>query len=134
MNAQQRMKLMREIAIQADLFYEKAEQLGKMAHQNGLDRRQVKGLERIADSTFKVSDVLDYIKTQTGRHEKWRKRNFGPSLLNYIRRQLARKRTEVCRVVGLPEDSFEAQQVYLHLIRAFVRQIAAHYEVAPHLP
>jgi|Deesub1362A_J573_1020465.scaffolds.fasta_scaffold00513_5 hypothetical protein len=134
MNAQQHMKLIRQISIQADLFYTEAEDLGKIAHQNNLDRHQLKGLQRIAESAFKVSDVLDYIKIQTGRHEKWRNRKFGPKLLNYIREELKRRRTEVCRVIGLQEKGIEAQQVYLYLIRAFVRQMVAYYEVAPHLP
>lgn len=130
MNAQQRMKVMREVAVQADQFYEDAQRFGQTAVQNGLEKHQLKDLESIADAALKVSDVLDHIKTQTGKHEEWQRRNFGPDLLNYIRHQLASRRNQVCGVLNIPTDGLEAQTIYLYLIRAFLRQLVAQYEYA----
>ena len=61
------MKIIREVSIQAEDFYDDAVKLGdhaafalKAAH-----RSQMTSLENIAESTFKTSDIFDYIKKQT---------------------------------------------------------------------
>lgn len=134
MNDQQRMKLMREIAVRADQFYNDAEQLGNAAAKSLTARRrsQMNGLENVANSTLKVSDILDYIKTRTARSDKgkdWQKDDFGKSLLTFIENTLRNSyRRDICGVLSLDENSPEAQQVYLYLIRAFVHQLVAHYE------
>jgi len=130
MNAQQRLKLMREVAVQADQFYEDAQHFGRTAVQSDLKKHQLKNLESIADTALKVSDVLDHIKTQTGKHKEWRQRNFGSDLLNYIHHQLMSRRNQVCGALNIPTDRLEAQTVYLYLIRAFLRQLIAQYEYA----
>jgi hypothetical protein len=130
MNKEQRLRLRREVAIRADQFYDEgeAQRFGQTAHQNHLKKGQIKNLQSVAESALKVSDVLDYVKIQSGKHDDWRRNNFGPDLLNHIRHQLLKSRNEICATLGFSTSGIEAQTVYLHLIRAFIRQVAAHYE------
>jgi hypothetical protein len=136
-----------KIAEQADTFYGDGKSFGEWAFRAfGKDRTQMKKLEGIANSTLKVSDVLDYIKKQTGKQkpgEKWRNRNdnrqeFGQQLIIFISGTLESKRNTVCSLVtsALEQAAItqevtasERQQTYLALIRDFVRQAAAQYEL-----
>ena len=133
-----------KISEQADTFYSEGERFGKWAKQAfpARDRSQMKGLENIANSSLKVSDVLDFIKKQTGKSEsgkRWRAKNdqqqeFGKQLIAFIMGTLKNKRDLVCSLVASiagqeAATDFELQQSYLALIREFIRQIVAHYEL-----
>jgi|GEM_PF-5099172 hypothetical protein len=86
------------------------------------------GLESIANSAFKVSDIFDYIKTRTARHEqRWLR--LGQQLLTYLEQDLGQKRNAICQDLGLSNQE-DHQEVYLLLIRAFIQQLVAHYEYA----
>src|ERR1700693_2666315 len=64
-------------------FYKKSQELGILAAQAFRDeqgrerqqrhRAQMTGLENIAETTLKVTDVLDYVKKQTARQKGWQK-------------------------------------------------------------
>ena len=131
-----RLKLARAVALQADTFYDESKKLGSQAQRalTGGKRAQMTGLESAANSTLKVADVLDYIKLRTARQQEWRNTNFGPDLLKYIEETLRQKRNLICQSFSIPEDSAQAQEVYLMLIREFIRQLAAQYEYACHIP
>lgn len=125
------MKIIKEIAIRADQFRTNTEKLGKMAANAFADKHkaQLKGLENIANSALKVSDVLDYIKRQTGKSEqgtKWKKENFGEKLLNNIS-DLKNDRDRICNSLTISSDR-ERLEVYLMLIREFIRQVVIFYE------
>ncbi len=128
----QQIKIAREVALRADGFYENAKELGEKAATvlGEKKRAQITGLESQANSSLKVSDVLDFIKVRTARHEEWRKQEFGAELLQFIEKNLRQQRQSVCATLVIAEDTIMAQEVYLLLIRALVRQIAAHYEFA----
>jgi len=73
-------KIKREIDEQAEVFYEDAKRLGKIAFRaigvESRHRAQMTGLESIAESTQKVSDIFDYIKNKrlvmtTGAKKFW---------------------------------------------------------------
>src|SRR6266852_5392957 len=68
------MKIIREVSNQAEKFYEDAIALGDhAAHVLKATRRsQMTSLENIAESTFKTSDIFDFIKKQTARFSYWR--------------------------------------------------------------
>jgi len=135
--------LLHHVAIQADAFYDDGERFGHWAATalGGRRRAQVTGLEGVANSTLKVSDVLDYLKKQTARSdvgEAWRHNNpegkaFGPELIGFIRGQLRTRSESICQsVAGDTKQTIEPtekQQVYLALIREFLRQVAAQYEL-----
>lgn len=139
------MQIIREVNIQAENFYEDAVQLGIHAAYalTKAHRSQMTGLENIADSAPKVSDILDYIKRQTARFPYWRQvfpgekpsdEAFGERLKNYLEKELGRKRDAVCNVKLLnigdqtDEDRTLRRHIYLLLIRQFVRHMVAEYE------
>ena len=132
----QQMKILKEIAQVADLdsFGNKAKELGEVASGafGSRHRNQMTNLESIANSTLKVTDVLDYIKKQVARankNETWRKNNFGELVKEYIEENLRTQRGEICgKLEGIEETSLDGQRIYLDLIREFVRQLVVHYE------
>ena len=132
----QQMKILKEIAqvTDRDDFYNKAKELGEVASDIfGSDHRsQMTNLENIANSTLKVTDVLDYIKKQIARDKKcetWRKNKFGEQLKKYIEQNICTRRREICaKLESVEENSPERQRIYLNLIRAFVSQLVVHYE------
>lgn len=132
----QRMKIVKEVAQVADRddFYARAKKLGEIASRafGERHRSQMTSLENIANSTLKVTDVLDFIKKQFAKakpNEGWRKENFGDELKRYIEQSLRKRREEICHVLeGVEEESIEGQRIYLSLIREFVRQLVIHYE------
>ena len=101
-------------------------------------RSQMTGLENIAESTFKTSDVFDYIKKQTARFPHWRQpsrsaaRGFGESLQVYLEVELVSKRDKVCTRLKFGDTSYDDKQerrrVYLLLIRQFIRSMVVEYE------
>jgi hypothetical protein len=129
------MQLIRAVALQADAISSEAEDFGRRAAgaiTGDAGNRQIKGLESIAASVLKVSDVLDYIKRQTAKckkDESWRKGDFGVELLKFISEDLRRRCDDVAQQLGAAEA--ERQRIYLLLIREFVRQMAAHYAFVP---
>jgi hypothetical protein len=132
-----------KVSIQADAFYNEGARFGKWAALAFGSRRrsQITGLEAIANSSLKVSDVLDYLKKQTARADKdrdWRHRNeeqleLGPQLIAFIHNTLKNKRDLICDSVATdteqPVAEEEKQRTHLALIREFVRQVSAHYEL-----
>ncbi len=139
------LKIMHEVAIKAEHFYDKAETLGKLAAENmahkeeprkeephkeekGRHRSQITGLENVANNALKVTDVLDYLKTQTARKKEWQLGQLGQKLLELVNVELRRNKEEICGRLSLEKDSYEGIQVHLYLIREFVRQFAAQYE------
>ena len=138
-----KMKIIREVSTQAELFYSDAVGLGdhaavalKRAH-----RSQMTSLENIAESTFKTTDVFDYIKKQIARYDYWRKpfrdqrdasEGFGERLKNYLETKLSSRIDSVSNAVGIgndtDEDKQERREVYLLLMRQFIRQVVVQYE------
>ena len=135
----QQMKILKEIAqvTDRDDFYNRAKELGEIAWQafGPRHRNQMTSLENIANSTLKVTDVLDYIKKQVAKdarddtQQTWRKNNFGEQLKNCIEQCLRARRREICGILdSVEENSSEGQRIYLNLIREFVSQLVVHYE------
>jgi hypothetical protein len=134
-----RLKMVRAIEMETDLdpFYNKATELGrKAARALGRDKRsQITGLESIANSTQKASDVFDYVKLRTARQKEWQQGELGQELLKYLETDLRRTRDNVCTSLSLPplqaapqQEVSLRQEVYMRLIRAFVAHLAAQYE------
>lgn len=139
------LKVIREVSIEAEDFYEEAVKLGNHAAYalKARHRSQMTGLENIAESTFKTSDVFDYIKKQTARFPQWRQadpkardpnQGFGERLKEYLEKELARRLAALCgpRRLNIGEATDEERQmrrqIYLLLIRQFIRQVVVHYE------
>ncbi len=132
------LKIIREVSIQAEDFYNDAVNLGDHAAftLKGSHRSQMTALENIAESTFKTSDVLDYVKKQTARFSYWRQgvpggpnEGFGERLKNYLEGKLVERRDFICGDDKLKiQDMQERRRVHLLLMRQFIRQMVVEYE------
>ena len=148
------MQIILEVHNQAENFYPDAVRLGDHAAYALKARRrsQMTGLENLAESAFKVSDILDYIKRQTARSVEWQQTlptdmaeggaltgndetaglGFGQRLKRYLEVELLRKRDTVCSRLSIEDDNEEnrklRRRVYLLLIRQFLRQVVIEYE------
>jgi hypothetical protein len=113
----QDMKIIREINLEAEYSYEKAQALGNHAYKAFKDKRraQLTGLENIAESSLKTSDIYDYIKKQIARSDSgkdWRTessndlledelpRGFGERLKAYLE-ELSKRVDVVCKNVDI---------------------------------
>jgi hypothetical protein len=138
------LKIIIEVNKQAEDFYPESTKLGKYAAEVFKDgkqghRSQLTNLETIANSAFKVSDVLDYVKRQTARQEKtWSKPNagfgqgsFGTQLQKALENLDARRNT-ICNHLGIGESTDEdchlRRHIHLLLIRHFIQQLVVQYE------
>jgi hypothetical protein len=127
--------MVRAIALQADSedFYTKAKAFGEQAAQalGPAKRAQITGLESVANSSQKVSDVFDYLKLRTARQKEWQHLDLGKNLLQYLETDLRKKRQDLCSDLELASlNAFQQQEAYMLLIRAFVAHLAAQYEFA----
>jgi hypothetical protein len=137
------MQIIREVNAQAELFYGDAVNLGQHAAQalKAAHRSQLTGLENIAESAYKTTDILDYIKKQTARFAYWRQgfsqseqpdEGFGERLKNYLERELLKKRDSISkRLINgdkTDEEKQERQRIYLLLMRQFIHQMVVEYE------
>lgn len=139
------LKVIREVNIQAEEFYEEAVRLGNHAAYalKARHRSQMTGLENIAESAFKTSDVFDYIKKQTARFPQWRQadptarnphQGFGERLKAYLEKELPQRLAMICGPQRLnigeatDEEKQKRRQIYLLLMRQFIRQVVVHYE------
>ena len=128
-------------------FYQKSQNLGMLAAQSfreelGRERQQrhraqMTGLENIAETTLKVTDVLDYVKKQTARQKGWQKEvgankeRFGESLKKCIESELTTFVNNVCTGFidsTTNEGKQDRQEAYLELVRQFIRQLVVRYE------
>lgn len=139
----QGMQIKLEVSSQAENFYDDAVLLGDHAAYalTFKHRSQMTGLENIAESAFKASDVFDYVKRQTARFSYWRqdfpngkasKESFGERLKSYLEVELAKRRDGICGKLKIGDKTDEDRQVrrrvYLLLIRQFLRHMVAQYE------
>lgn len=141
-----RMMIIIQVNEQAELFYNKSQELGILAARSFLEehkkdrqqrhRAQMTGLENIAETTLKTTDVLDYIKKQIARQPGWTKvydgKSFGESLKTYIENDLKAALKMVCKNIGIGEKTDqelqERREIYLLLARQLIRQIVVQYE------
>lgn len=145
MNAQVRTLLFLRVNEEAMNFYSKSQELGELAVKSFLQekdrqrhRAQMTGLENIAETTQKWTDVLDYIKKQMARLRGWTTlydgKSFGESLKRYITDEVPICVERVCNnnkiSIGNESDDDKRirQQVYLDLIRQLIRQVVVQYE------
>jgi hypothetical protein len=138
------MQIIREVNAQAELFYGDAVNLGQHAASTFTDRHrsQLTGLENIAESAFKTTDILDYIKKQTARFRHWQQgyslavpstnEGFGERLKKYLEIELPKKRDSISKKLSIgdktDEEKQERRRVYLLLIRQFIHHMVVEYE------
>lgn len=138
------MQIIYEVGLQADKHYDEAVRLGNHAAiaLQARHRSQLTGLENIADSSFKTSDIFDFIKKQTARFQHWRlpdrtyqnpQQAFGERLKDYLEFELKKNVKSICEgSLGIGDeidaDKQERRRIHLMLMRQFIRQMVAQYE------
>jgi hypothetical protein len=135
--------IMLRVNEQAEDFYDKSQELGTLAanaffgiqgRERDKHRSQMTGLENIAETTWKATDVLDYIKKQMARERSgWTTTHqFGEKLKQYIENGLTPAIDAVCDSVGIgnatEEDRRDRQRIRLELIRQMIRQVVVQFE------
>jgi hypothetical protein len=139
------MKIIREVSMEAEECYREAIELGDHAAYalKARHRSQLTGLENIAESTFKTSDILNYIKKQLARFIQWRQpdptaskpyQSFGERLIGYLEEELPERVEKICERKRLniekitDEDKQWRRYIYLLLMRQVIRYIVVQYE------
>ncbi len=138
------MKIISEVNIQAEDFYDDAVALGDLAAVmlEEKHRSQMTSLENIAESTLKTSDIFDYIKKQMARFPFWRQSEpgqnasggFGERLRMYLENDLKKRLENICSPQHLnignttDEEIQERRRIHLLLMRQFIRQLVVEYE------
>jgi hypothetical protein len=123
-----------KVAEAADNFGNKPIELGEIAasscHEDQKDKKkkleksQIRGLQNFACSTTMVTDIKDYIKRQTGRHDSWKFNDFGKSLLSEI---IKLSQTAENIKNEIPDQKPDGREINLLLIREFIKQLVSHY-------
>jgi len=118
-----RLKLQQEIARTSDGYYQSAEEIARRMREGDLKIAQVRGLENVAYTTDKVSDIFDLIKRQVGRG-RW-----SVSLGEDLLRALNERRAEAERIAKSinPQDEDLPRLTHLLLCREFIKHLAAHF-------
>ena len=131
-------KIVRRVAInnaiveKSDAYLSKAEPVAEAMVQAKLNNAQIKGLQTLAYTTDKVSDVVDWIKIRIGRDERrngWAKKAIGPELLRTLYQELGDDAKKIVEELGdkggLPENP--RRQIHLRLIREYLTHVSAHF-------
>jgi hypothetical protein len=124
-----RLRLRQEVARVSDGYADAAQQLAtemERAREGTRPRitpTQVRGLENVAYTTDKVSDILDLVKKQIGR-ERW-PADLGQDLLDALGQRQAEAR-RIAQTVD-PKDEDLPRRTHLLLCREFIKHLAAHF-------
>jgi hypothetical protein len=133
-----RVALERAIARKSDDYDQSARQYAGQLVGTKLDKTQVHGLETLASTTDKVSDITDWLKLRVGRDSKregWAKEGIGRDLVSKLE-GLRRDAKEIVDKLRVGEGTAFAyqvdpdleRQVHLRLCREFLKHLAAHFE------
>ena len=138
-----RVALERAIARKSDDYDQSARRYADQLVGTKLDKTQIRGLETLASTTDKVSDITDWLKLRIGRdsgRDRWAQEGIGRDLVNELEglRRDAKEIVDKLRVgegrVGegnasaYPVDPDLERQVHLRLCREFLKHLAAHFE------
>lgn len=132
-----RVALDHAIANMSDEYNRQARKYAEQLIQTALDKTQVHGLETLAFTTNKVSDVTDWLKLRVGRDEKrnrWAKDGIGRDLLTALEGLREDAHHIVTKIIkdypSTVEDPDLERQVHLRLIREYLKHLRAHFEYA----
>jgi hypothetical protein len=121
-----RLRLLREVASMSDGYTHTAQEFAtkmESSRRPKITMTQVRGLENIAYTTGKVSDILDLIKNQVGRN-RW-PLELGRELLDVLSQRQAEAR-RIAQIVN-PKDDDLPRRTYLLLCQEFIKHVAAHF-------
>lgn len=127
-----RVALERAIARASDSYDQRAwEYAGRLTEAPKLDKTQVRGLEVLASTTDKVSDITDWLKLRVGRDSKcegWAKEGVGRDLVMTLEGLRNDAQKIIAELRSYATDPDLERQVHLRLCREFLKHLAAHFE------
>jgi len=127
-----RVALDRDVARTSDGYDKRAQEYASRLTGTRLDKTQVRGLESLACTTDKVSDITDWLKLRVGRdsgRDRWAKDGVGRDLLSEfdgLRNDAQKIVAALSKTYSLDTD--QERQVHLRLCREFLKHLAAHFE------
>jgi hypothetical protein len=124
-----RVALERAIARKSDEYDQIARRYADQLVGTKLDKTQIRGLETLASTTDKVSDITDWLKLRVGRdsgRDRWAKEGIGRDLVNELE-GLRNDAKKIVQGLGQGDPDLE-RQVHLRLCREFLKHLAAHFE------
>ncbi|GEM_PF-1829389 len=127
--------LNRKIARSSDEYDHRAREYAVRLNRTELSKTQIRGLETLAYTTNKVSDVTDWIKKHVAKDAKrnlWAKDGIGRELLITLEglRQDAKEIVKTAKnyPTTFREDPDLERQLHLRLIREYLKHLVAHFE------
>jgi hypothetical protein len=127
-----RVALDRDVARTSDRYDKRSQEYASRLTGTKLDKTQVRGLESLACTTDKVSDITDWLKFRVGRdsgRDRWAKEGIARDLLaelEGLRKDAQEIVTALSSTYSLDAD--QERQVHLRLCREFLKHLAAHFE------
>jgi len=111
------------IDLQLETIYEtgKSQNLGQRMVKVGLGPSQIRGLETLALSARRFSEIINYIKNQAGKDRKDQWSKIADEVLDHLA-QLEKKAKEIGG-----EDPGVILDVKIRLARGWVKQVVSHY-------
>ncbi len=96
-----------------------------------IDKAQVRGLENLANTTGKISEITDWLKIRIGRDtkgKKWRFKGIGQELLTALE-NLRTDAKQIAKTLSqYASDADFERRVHLQLCREFLMHVSAYYE------
>jgi hypothetical protein len=124
-----RVALEHAIARKSDEYDQRVREYADRLTGTKLDKTQVRGLETLASTTDKVSDITDWLKLRVGRdsgRERWAKEGIGRDLVTELE-GLRNDAKKIVQELSQRDPDLE-RQVHLRLCREFLKHLAAHFE------
>ncbi len=112
---------LKEIDLYLEEFYPKSIGAGNAMASADLGNAQVRGLETLITSAGRFSEIVNYIKNQTGKDKKGKWLQIGTLLLGQLE-QLENKANEIGR-----KDPATTLEIKMKLARGWAKQVVAHY-------
>jgi hypothetical protein len=112
---------LKEIDLYLEEFYPKSVGAGNAMAIADLGNTQIRGLETLITSASRFSEIINYIKNQTGKDKKGKWLQIGPLLLGQLE-QLENKANEMGR-----EDPETKLEIKMKLARGWAKQVVTHY-------
>ena len=114
-------ELSNEINIFLEGFYGKSKEAAEQMVKCELDPTQARGLETLTATTTRFSEIINFVKKQTGKGTKNNWTTIGPLLISQLE-ELEKKAEELGK-----DDAHSCLEIKLQLAKGWVNQVICHY-------
>lgn len=113
--------IVKAIDIFLEEYYTRSKEAAEIMVKFDLGKAQVRGLETLTATTTRFSEIINYVKRQTGKDTKNEWTKLGPKLISQLE-DLEKKAEE------LSKDNVDScLDIKLLLARGWVNQVVCHY-------